>query len=180
MKPFLALFLAAAASAQAPFRLEKAVPLPGVAGRFDHFAADVAGRRVFVAALGNDTLEAFDAVSAARLGSVASFAEPQGVGWVPDLRRLYIANGKTGTHVIRYEQNPRPLTDYRDDDDRSGYDGVTVQWFASMDEYFAHMNEVDSPEMFADLPKFLDTDHLEFVLTEEPRVIIDGEVDWTN
>ena len=97
-----------------------------------------------------------------------------------DIHGPLIANGKMGTHVIRYEQNPRPLADYRDDDDRSGYDGVTVQWFASMDGYFAHMNEVDSPEMFADLPKFLDTDHLEFVLTEEPRVIIDGEVDWTS
>ena len=89
-----------------------------------------------------------------------------------------IANGRCGSHVIRYEQNPRSLDDYRDDDDRSGYDGVTEQWFASMDEYYAHMNETDSPDMFADLPKFLDTDHLDFVLTEEPRVIIDGTVDW--
>ncbi len=90
-----------------------------------------------------------------------------------------IVNSKSGSHVIRYEQNPRPLDDYRSDDDRSGYDGCTVQWFASMDEYYAHMSEVDAPAMFEDLPKFLDTDSLEFVLTEEPRVVIDGEVDWT-
>src|SRR3984957_10453626 len=90
-----------------------------------------------------------------------------------------IANGLCGSHVIRYEQNPRPLDDYRGDDDRSGYDGVTVQWFASMDEYNAHMTEEDSPQMFADIPKFLDADHLDFVLTEEPRVIIDGTVDWS-
>jgi uncharacterized protein (TIGR02118 family) len=90
-----------------------------------------------------------------------------------------IAKGRCGTHVLRYEQNPRPLDDYRGDDDRSGYDGVTVQWFASMDEYYAHMNEDDSPQMFEDITKFLDLDHLDFVLTEEPRVIIDGTVDWT-
>lgn len=90
-----------------------------------------------------------------------------------------IATSKCGSHVIRYEQNPRPLGDYRDDHDRSGYDGVTVQWFASMDEYLAHINEVDSPAMFEDLPRFLDLDHLDFVITEEPRVIIDGEVDWS-
>lgn len=89
-----------------------------------------------------------------------------------------IANGRCGTHVLRYEQNPRPLDDYRGDDDRSGYDGVTVQWFASMDEYRAHMQEEDSPLMFEDIAKFLDLDHLEFVLTEKPRVVIDGEVDW--
>ena len=56
-----------------------------------------------------------------------------------------------------------------------GYDGVTVQWFASMDEYYAHMGEDDSPHDVEDIPKFLDPDHLEFVLTEEPRVIIDGD-----
>ena len=95
-----------------------------------------------------------------------------------DHHAALIANTRIGSHVIRYEQNPRPLSDYRSEDDRSGYDGVTVQWFASMDEYNAHMNEVDSPQMFEDIPKFLDTDHLDFVLTEEPRVIIDGTVDW--
>ena len=89
-----------------------------------------------------------------------------------------IASSRCGSHVIRYEQNPRPLGDYRADDDRSGYDGVTVQWFADMDAYYAHMSDVDSPAMFEDLPKFLDTDHLEFVLTEEPRVVMDGEVSW--
>ena len=96
-----------------------------------------------------------------------------------DNHAALIANTQIGSHVIRYEQNPRPLSDYRSDDDRSGYDGVTVQWFASMDEYNAHMNEVDSPKMFEDIPKFLDPDRLDFVLTEEPRVIIDGQVDWT-
>jgi uncharacterized protein (TIGR02118 family) len=90
-----------------------------------------------------------------------------------------IANSRCGSHVIRYEQNPRPLDDYPDDDDRTGYDGVTVQWFASMEAYHAHIGEVDSPQMFEDIPKFLDPAQLAFVLTEEPRVIIDGEVDWT-
>jgi hypothetical protein len=49
-----------------------------------------------------------------------------------------------------------------------------------MDAYYAHMSDVDSPAMFDDLPKFLDTDHLEFVLTEEPRIIMDGDVDWSS
>ena len=36
------------------------VPLPGVEGRFDHFAVDLKGKRLFVAALGNDTVEVID------------------------------------------------------------------------------------------------------------------------
>ena len=62
---------------------------------------------------------------------------------------------------------------------RQGYDGVTVQWFASMDAYYAHMTEDDFPAMMDDIAKFLDTDCLEVVLTEEPRIIIDGTVDWS-
>ena len=89
-----------------------------------------------------------------------------------------IANSSAAKYVIRYEQNPRPLDDYRDDDDRSGYDGVTVQWFESMDAYYAHMAEPDFPAMMEDIAKFLDTDRLEVVLTEEPRIVIDGAVDW--
>lgn len=83
-----------------------------------------------------------------------------------------------GRHVLRYEQHPRSLDDYENDDDRSGYDGVTVQWFASMEAYQAHATESDAAEMMADLPKFLDLEHLEFVVTERPRVVIDGQVDW--
>jgi uncharacterized protein (TIGR02118 family) len=90
-----------------------------------------------------------------------------------------IAASSAAKYVVRYEQNPRPLADYRSDDDRSGYDGVTVQWFESMDAYHAHMGEEDFPLMMEDIAKFLDTDRLEVVLTEEPWVVIDGEVDWS-
>ena len=89
-----------------------------------------------------------------------------------------VRDSRAGSHVVRYEQNPRPLDDYRDDDDRSGYDGVTVQWFPSMEEYYAHMGEDDFPVMMADIATFLDVDHLEFMLTEQPLVVMEGDVDW--
>ena len=89
-----------------------------------------------------------------------------------------VLSTRCGSHVLRYEQHPRPLDDYRSDDDRSGYDGVTEQWFASMNEYHAHTTEVDFPEMFSDLPNFLDVEQLHFVVTEEPRVIMNGPADW--
>ena len=50
-----------------------------------------------------------------------------------------IAASKSGSHVLRYEQHPRPLDDYSGDGDSRGFDGVTVQWFESMDAYRAHM-----------------------------------------
>jgi uncharacterized protein (TIGR02118 family) len=84
-----------------------------------------------------------------------------------------VVSTQSGSHVLRYEQHHRPLSEYRESDDGS-YDGVTEQWFASMDEYNAHVAEPDFADVWADLPKFLDVSKLAFVLTEEPVVILDG------
>ena len=86
-----------------------------------------------------------------------------------------VVSTESGSHVVRYEQHHRPLDDYGDTDD-GGYDGVTVQLFASMDDYRAHIAEKDFADVWADLPNFLDVDRLSFVLTEEPVVILDGPV----
>jgi uncharacterized protein (TIGR02118 family) len=85
-----------------------------------------------------------------------------------------VASTKSGSHVIRYEQNHRCASDYRRDDD--GFDGVTEQWYASMEDFYKSVQEPDYAEIEADLAKFLDTDRLIFVMTEEPEVVIDGAV----
>jgi uncharacterized protein (TIGR02118 family) len=89
-----------------------------------------------------------------------------------DVHGPLIGTTRSGSHVIRYEQHPRPLAGYSGDDD-PGFDGVTVQWFESMAEYEAHMAEDDFAVVWADIVRFLDTDRLEFVVTEHPRVLID-------
>jgi uncharacterized protein (TIGR02118 family) len=82
-----------------------------------------------------------------------------------------IQASKSGSHVVRYEQHPRPLDDYNGDDD-AGFDGVTVQWFENMDAYRAHMAEPDFPDIWTDIGNFLDTDKLHFIVTEHPRVVM--------
>ena len=82
-----------------------------------------------------------------------------------------IARSQSGRFVVRYEQHPRPLGDYSGEDD-PGFDGVTVQWFESMEAYRAHMGEPDFPDIWADIERFLDTDQLHFILTEHPRVVM--------
>ena len=102
MKP-LALFLlysiALCAPAQEPatLRLIKTIPLPGVKGRFDHFAIDVKGRRLFVAALGNNTLEVADAAAGKRLQSITGLHKPTGVVYLPSSDQIGVANGDDGT-----------------------------------------------------------------------------------
>jgi len=82
-----------------------------------------------------------------------------------------IEASRSGSHVVRYEQHPRALEDYAGDDDR-GFDGVTVQWFESLDAYRAHMAEPDFPDIWVDIESFLDTKKLHFILTEHPQVVM--------
>jgi uncharacterized protein (TIGR02118 family) len=86
-----------------------------------------------------------------------------------------VASTASGSHVIRYVQHHRALSDYDGDDD-PGYDGVTEQWFASMDEYEAHVAEPDFARVWKDIEAFLDVSKLSFVLTEEPLVVVDGQL----
>ena len=74
-----------------------AVSLAGVKGRIDHLAFDATRQRLFVAALGNDTVEVLDTTKVARLKSLTGFHEPQGIAFVGDLGAMAIANGDTGT-----------------------------------------------------------------------------------
>jgi DNA-binding beta-propeller fold protein YncE len=76
-----------------PFDLIGRVPLQGVKGRIDHLEVDLKNERLFVAALGNDTLEVIDLKTKRRVKSLRGFGEPQGVQYVPKFNRIYVANG---------------------------------------------------------------------------------------
>ena len=80
----------------APLKLKQTIPLHGVEGRIDHFAADPSGQRLFVCALGNNTLEVIDLQSGERVHSITGLGAPQGVGYAPGVNRLIVANDKGG------------------------------------------------------------------------------------
>ena len=80
-----------------PLKLISTIPLPGVEGRFDHFSLDAKGKRLFVAALGNNSLEVIDLAEGKHLQSVRDLRKPQGVLCLPDLDRLCVACGEEGT-----------------------------------------------------------------------------------
>jgi DNA-binding beta-propeller fold protein YncE len=127
----LLIFLAAAelAWAQAPFRLERTIALPGVEGRFDHFAVDLAGKRLFVAALGNNTLEVLDIAAGKLVRSVPGMHEPQGVAFVPDAGKIYVANGQDGKlHALDAATlKPAGEVEFGDDADNVRYDAARNQ-----------------------------------------------------
>jgi DNA-binding beta-propeller fold protein YncE len=78
-------------------KLIRTIPLPGVIGRFDHFAVDAKGHRLFVAALGNNTLEIVDIEAGQRLKSIAGLHKPTGVLYLASSNQIAVANGDDGT-----------------------------------------------------------------------------------
>src|SRR6266699_3692948 len=80
-----------------PLRLVQTIPLPHVEGRIDHMAVDVTGQRLFVAALGNNSLEVIDLRGGKRVHSISDLREPQGVAFVADANQIYVACGGDGT-----------------------------------------------------------------------------------
>ena len=83
-----------AASGQTPLTPVGTIDLPGVEGRIDHLAVDMAAQRLYVAALGNNTVEVLDLKSSTHAKSVPGFREPQGIVVLPDAKLVAVANGQ--------------------------------------------------------------------------------------
>ena len=86
----------ALAGSESGLALTQTIPLPDVDGRLDHFAIDLKGRRAFLAALAKNTIEVIDLNAGRVIKTLPGFAKPQGVCFVPEFNRLYIATGLDG------------------------------------------------------------------------------------
>jgi DNA-binding beta-propeller fold protein YncE len=109
-----------------PLRLEKTIEMPDVNGRIDHLAIDVKAERLFVAALGNNTLEVIDLNAGKRTKTISQLKEPQGIRYVAEADRLYVANGGDGSVRIFDASSYAPLKtlDFGKDADNLRYDAV--------------------------------------------------------
>lgn len=123
-----AAMLACTAEAQdtQPLKFVRAIPLPDVKGRIDHFAADVGGQRLFVCALGNDSVEVIDLKAGQRIHSIKDLGAPQGVAYVPETDRLVVANERGGRVNVYQGKSFEPAgsVDLKDDADNVRYDAA--------------------------------------------------------
>ena len=120
-------YLGAAQSGNAPLQLKQTIPLPGVEGRIDHLDLDAAGERLFVCALGNNTAEVLDLRKGERAHTISGLGSPQGLVYIPELNRLFIANDKGGLFNI-YDAKSFQLVgnvNFKDDADNVRYDSAT-------------------------------------------------------
>jgi DNA-binding beta-propeller fold protein YncE len=116
----------ASPSAQEPLAPVGSIALPGVEGRIDHMAFDVAQQHLFIAALGNNTVEVVDVKAASHITSLPGFREPQGIAVVSDAELVAIANGQGEGLQLIHADDYRMAQAVRlgDDSDNVRYDAV--------------------------------------------------------
>src|ERR1700681_3723133 len=119
-----------------PLQLEEQIPVPSVAGRIDHFSADAKRKRLFVSALGNNSVEVIDVFAGRVVHSIKGLAEPQGPLYVPAVDKLYVANAEDGKVKV-YDgatYTLRKTLDFGKDPDNMRYDEASKTVFVGFGE----------------------------------------------
>ncbi len=85
-----------------PLVLEASIPLEHTGGRIDHMAVDLRRKRLFVAELGNGTLDVVDLAQRKVFARISGLKEPQGVGYSEKADLVVVASAGDGT--VRFFQ----------------------------------------------------------------------------
>jgi DNA-binding beta-propeller fold protein YncE len=111
----------------APLTLESKILLGDVRGRIDHLAVDLGRKRLFVAELGNDSVAVVDLAAGKLLRRIGGLKEPQGLGFVPSVDALYVANARDGSVQVfdGEDYTPSGRIDLGDDADNVRVDLAT-------------------------------------------------------
>jgi len=117
----------AQAQGDAGLKLQRTIDLPGVTGKFDHFAFDEAGNRLFAAATGSKSVQIVDLADNKRTGALEGLGKPHGLAWVSATGQLFVADGGKAK-VDVYQGEPLKLIkeiDLSEDADDMVYDPAT-------------------------------------------------------
>jgi DNA-binding beta-propeller fold protein YncE len=82
-----------------PLVLTEAIPLAGVQGRFDHFGWDHQNR-LFVSALGNNTVEVIDISARLLVHTITGVPRPQGVVFSPETKQLFVGSSQGRLYIF--------------------------------------------------------------------------------
>lgn len=112
----LVMLIAAGAPAAEALHLERSIPLEGVNGRIDHLAFDSQRNRLYVAALGNNTVEVIDTAAGKRAGTIKHLGAPAGVRVIASSGKTVVASGSDG-EVRIFDSDLKLLGEIKDLDD---------------------------------------------------------------
>ncbi len=116
--------------ADAPLELVQTIALPGVEGRIDHLAIDVELQRLYVAALGNGTIEVIDLAADKRVGAIEGLHEPQGIAVIPKTHTIVVGSGGDGACLF-YNSDLKQIGAVKELDDADN-----VRYDASADRIY--------------------------------------------
>ena len=103
------------------------ITLTGVRGRIDHLAYDAEDHIAFIAALGNNSIEVVNINTGKIIHTIKNLHEPQGIVYIPSLKRLIVANGANGECVFYDTETYNPLSsvNLKDDADNIRFDSAS-------------------------------------------------------
>ena len=101
--------LCAAQEAGQTLVLEAKIGLKHVTGRIDHLAIDLARRRLFIAELGNSTVDVIDLGTQQTIHRISGLKEPQGVAYVAAADIVAVADAQDGSVAFFGGANFAPL-----------------------------------------------------------------------
>lgn len=90
-----------ARDADSPLRLVRMIGLPDVHGRIDHMTLDPSTNHLFIAELGNGTVDDVDLNAAKVAARISGLREPQGVAWLASTHELAVACGDGAVRFFR-------------------------------------------------------------------------------
>jgi len=115
---------------------------------------DVAGKRLFIAALGNNTVEVVDLKQGKVVRSLSGFSEPQGVCFVPEFNLLAVANGGDGRCVFFDGSTLEPVSTLQlgDDADNARYDTLHKKLLVGYDSGALAVIDPQSKKVTSTIP----------------------------
>jgi DNA-binding beta-propeller fold protein YncE len=137
-------------------KLTRTIVLSDAQGKFDHFAIDLAGDRLFAASAGKRSVEVIDLRTDKVQQSIPGLGKPHGLAWVPATGSLYVSDGDRAELRV-YQGQPLALAGtikLSDDADDMVYDPATHHLFVGHGG-----GEGANPARIA----VVDTDHLALV-----------------
>jgi len=129
------------------------IALDGVEGRMDHLTLDATGQTLFLAALGNNTLEVVDLGAGKRVRQIEGMKEPQGVVLIPETNTLVVASGDDGKcRFYDPKLNVIATVDSLPDADNVRYDRERKQIYVAYGNGGLAVLDATSQKKTADIP----------------------------
>lgn len=126
-------------------KLSHSIVLSNVKGGFDLMASDVKGKRLFVAAQDNHTIEVIDLNDMKSLKSVSGFEEPKWIVYRPESNRLYVATALDGKVTVLDSRTYQPIKTYtfKEKCNNLGFDAAKNFLYVGVGNTFGSIGIID-------------------------------------